>query len=197
MRTTKEQTMKKIGKILLKILIAILFVVVVIPFLAIYFIVSPICNLIATPIKKSKYKKSSFYKDFKIKYSRDIESSYIYQIYPYVKSNPSIELVKENGTDFYLKGESAIGILCPFMGIYYDNDKIMYSVEEHDEETLSYYNLTYEYEKLAKQYKSIGKPVKLLVYEDHFETERQFALAKNDDLFITFESLEDYKTIKF
>ena len=184
--------MKNLARFLLKILkyliIAVL-LVVTLPFWLIY--------LIATIFDRIKYKRSEFYKDFKIKYSRDIESSYIYQIYPYVKSNPSIELVKENGTDFYLKGESAIGILCPFMGIYYDNDKIMYSVEEHDEETLSYYNLTYEYEKLAEQYKALGKPVKLLVYEDHFETEKQFSLAKNDDLFITFESLEDYKTIKF
>ena len=184
--------MKNLAKFLLKIfkyLIIAVLLVVTLPFWLIY--------LIATIFDRIKYKGSEFYKDFKIKYSRDIEASYIYQIYPYVKENPSIELIKENGTDFYLKGESAIGILCPFMGIYYDNDKIMYSVEEHDEETLSYYNLTYEYEKLAEQYKALGKPVKLLVYEDHFETERQFALAKNDDLFITFESLEDYKTIKF
>ena len=68
--------MKKFGEILLKILIAILFVVVVIPFLAIYFIASPICNLIATPIKKSKYKKSSFYKDFGIKFSDVVYQSY-------------------------------------------------------------------------------------------------------------------------
>lgn len=184
--------MKKFGKFLLKILkflIIALVLVITIPFWLIY--------LVGISFDRIKYKKSEFYNDFKLKYSRDIEESYIYQIYPYVKANPSIELVKENGTDFYIKGETAIAVLCPVMGIYYENDKLMYSVEEHDEETVTYYNLLPEYEKLTKKYRDHNKKLKFLVYEDHFESERQFNLAKQDNLFIIVNNLEEYKTIIF
>ncbi|MBQ4510892.1 MAG: hypothetical protein II984_09220 [Clostridia bacterium] len=182
--------MKKVSKFLLKILkflIIAIALVITAPFWLIY--------LFGILFDRIKYKKSMFYKDFKLKYSRDIEASYIYQIYPYVKANPSIEIVKENGTDFYLKGENAIAVLCPVMGIYYENEKLMYSVEEHDEETVTYYNLLPEYEKLNQKYKCHNKKLKLLVYEDHFESERHFNLAKQDNLFIIINNLEDYKTI--
>lgn len=188
--------MKKIGKILLKILIAILFVVVVIPFLAIYFIASPICNLIATPIKKSKYKKSNFYKDFGIKFSDVVYQSYLYTVYEFIKANPNIQCVLLENQSFLLKNDTTVVAICTRFDIFHDGNEWKYTDEDKDENKEIFSFLPYceeEKAKLGEEYKDYK--LRMLCHDDDFLNESELEKAKNDDIFLVITSYEDYEKI--
>ncbi|MBR2024481.1 MAG: hypothetical protein IKA02_01590 [Clostridia bacterium] len=182
--------MQKLGKFLLKILKYLIITILLIlssPFLLI--------NSFILLGERIKYKKSEYYKDFKIKYSRDIECSYEYQLYSYVKANPNIEIIKTND-DFYLQTETTIASFFYYDDIFYDDGKLKYTIQDSNDQTTEY-NLLDFYNTYSEAYQKQGKKFKFIVWEDLFRDEKQYELAKQDDVFVIINSLEDYKSIIF
>ncbi len=188
--------MKKVIELLLKIIVAIFAIIIVIPFLAIYFIVSPICNLIANPIKKSKYKKSSFYKDFEVKFSNDLYQSYLYTVYEFIKANPNIQCVLLENQRFLLKNDTTVTVICTRFDIFHDGNEWKYTDEDKDENKETFSFLPYyeeEKSKLGDAYKDYK--VRLIVDSEVFLNEDHLEKAKNDDMFLIIDAPEDYETV--
>ena len=180
--------MKKVGKFLLKILKLLIIAILLI-------LISPVLliNSFILLSERIKYKKSEYYKDFKIKYSRDIVCSYEYQTYSYVKDNPNIEFVKTND-DFYLQSETTVASCFYRDDIFYDNGQLKYTIAD-EKDQITEFNLLDLYNTYSEAFQKQGKNFKFIVWEDLFRSEEQFELAKQEDIFIIIDSLEDYKTI--
>ena len=172
---------------LIKIILFIVLAVLIAPFALVY-------SLFAIPADVIKFVKSEYRKDFRVKYSRKITSSYGYQIYCYVKANPNVEFVKLDGNDFYLQSDSAIAIFSPFDNIFYEDGQVKYEVETA-EDLVTYHNLSDNLNKLSEKLNTQNLKLKLIANEDTFKDSKQFELAKNDDLFVLINSVDDYKTI--
>ena len=172
---------------LIKIILFIVLAVLITPFALVY-------SLFVIPADIIKFAKSEYQKDFRVKYSSKITNSYGYQIYSYVKANPNVEFIKLDGDDFYLQSDSTIAIFSPFNNIYYEDGQAKFEVETA-EDLVTHHNLSDNLSELSEGLNTLNLKLKLIADEDRFKDSKQFELAKNDDLFVLINSVDDYKTI--
>ena len=190
--------MKKFGKTLLEIFRRLGLCVIIVLLCAIFMLFLPfilIFNLIAYPFKRFKYKKSSFYKDLNIKFSHAVASSFGYTIYPYIKENPNCELIMINDTNFYLKNKNTIAVTFPYVAKFLDS-QWMYAEDNDEGEFVNYDLLNAVKEDYFCLINDIENyQIKLIADYDNFCSQETLELAKQDNLFIIVDNLEEYKTI--
>ena len=185
----KHGKFKGIGAIVLFIVTVPVVLAGLIIFGAIYLLTT----VLPSPIERMIYKKSDFYKDLSVKYTMGIRGSFAYKTYPYVKKNPSLELIVQDEGYYYYRSGNAVLVLPYYLEYIYAGGR-WYMTMKHGGDVVEPKDVKPTFQNLIKE--DISKmELKLLVKESYFKKE-QLDLARQESAFVLYKNKEDFATIK-
>ena len=180
----------------IKLVLAVLLFLVSLPLIIVGLLIFGLLYFFGTvlfaPIEVIIYKKSDFYRDFGIKYFLGALRNFGYKTYPYVKENPSVQLVFQPEGYYYYKTEGAVLVIPYYEGFYLQDGEWCADIGK-DDQVLKAADLKPVFEPLIKE--DISRfDLKLLVTENLFKKE-ELDLARTDPVFVFYKDHRDFDTI--
>lgn len=185
----KHGKLKWLGSVLLFIVTIPLVIVGILLFGLIYILTT----VLPSPAERLIYKGSDFCRDLSVKYTMGITSSFAYKTYPYVKKNPSMELVVQPEGYYYYKSGNSILVLPYYAEYIFANGKWYLTMKEGGD-VIEPKDVKPTFQNLISADIS-EMELKLLVKEKYFK-KADIEDAKKEEAFVFYKGKEDFEHIK-